>query len=235
MKTVLVLMVGLLALAGAGNAASLCTSAFLDTMTGGAFNCYEPGVGGFPDVVFSNFTYTGPGLTSSILAAPIPGLLRGLDQASFTFLNLNFLPNTTWASSAAFTITFNATICGAFGTAGECTDTGLGGLNTYTFEGATMQQNLFNAGNAPTVNSFAGLNLNITSGTEMDADFGANPSGVTTGTYKIQHYAKTGNATINTFGAYVYVQDTVPEPVTMLLAGGGLLALGLVARKRRKA
>jgi PEP-CTERM motif len=44
--------------------------------------------------------------------------------------------------------------------------------------------------------------------------------------------ANTGQLSINVYVQYDY--GTVPEPVTMVLVGGGLLGVGLMANKRRK-
>ena len=229
MKKILAVMFGLAMFSIAGYASSACiNSVYLSSMDTGGFSCYIIGGGGLPDILFSNFVYTpGGGAPADTLVTVSlnSGYSGGIEQTGF-----QFNPSGGWTPGQTFTLTYLATIC----TTG-CPDVGLGVSYIYSFYGATAQENTFlsQSGLAMT-NSFDGLNLNTSSIAEIVKTFGGNPSGQISDTYSIS-YAGGAGFNLNSFQGDVYTQqDFIPEPVTMVLVGGGLLGVGLLASKRRK-
>ena len=232
MKRIVTVVFLLAVLSIAGYASPACVnSVFLDSMTGAGFACYIYGGGGFPDILFSNFTYTPSGgapAASLVTVSTDSGFSSGVAQTGFAFATAG-----GWVSGQGFTLTYTATVC----TVG-CPDLGAGGSNVYSFHAATGQANTFlNAQGLAMTNSFGTLNLSLSNTSELVKLFAGNPSGISTDTYSIFYAGGGGGAgiTLNSYQGDIYTQDAlIPEPVTMLLVGGGLLGVALLANKRRK-
>jgi len=107
-----------------------------------------------------------------------------------------------------------------FVASGAYSDTVSGGANstTYTPSGGSYYQ---------VGEMFSSFGAFLGSGTVPTATISTdNISGALVATF--------GHLDTNVFIQYDYGQSGVPEPVTLSLVGGGLLAVGLFARKRRK-
>jgi hypothetical protein len=225
MKKMLVLSAALGLVASFASAAPACTSETLNNYLAAGFSCT------IDNLLFSNFTYTDTAIPSS---AAIPATAVFVAPIT-TALDEGLTFNANWSVSSGqeedSTIKFSVSTVNHADTIdklslvfdGSYTGNGTSGVTEAYCKGGTLTscptaEGEISVTNPPLVLSdttqvFTGVNtLSVSKDISVDA--------LTGGTAKISDVE-------NTYGQ----MGTVPEPATMGLIGGGLLALGFL-RKR---